>query len=318
MKEMFREHELKSELNRDREHACPQVWAVGSGKGGVGKSFFVANMGLAIALRGKKVVLVDLDLGASNLHSYLGINRPKGSLSDFLLGRNDDLNTLVEMVPGSTVGLISGASDHLEVANLKYFQKLKLIRHIKRLNADYVLLDLGAGTSFNTLDFFNIADHGIISVMPEPTSIENAHRFLKSAMYRKLRSVPAETKQIIKQMITDTGSQSLQTLARLVSAVREENPQHAGHIRHVIAGSGLHLIVNQVREPADFQLGYAMALVWKRYYGRKPDSLNYLNYDENVGKNLRNQMIYLNTLPHSRISIQIKHLADTLLNTDSN
>jgi flagellar biosynthesis protein FlhG len=294
----------------------PIILAVASGKGGVGKSFIVSNLGMALAQSGKRVVVVDLDLGGANLHTHLGITRPKHSLSHFISGKKSRLNQLIEPLPGTKLSMISGASDHLEIANLKHFQKQKIIRHISKLNADYVILDLGAGTAYNTLDFFNIADHCIISVIPEPTSIENGHRFLKCAMYRKLRSVPSETKQFVKEVFSASTSDTkgLNTLNEIIAAIQKKSPKHGSVLRRKIDSSGLHLIINQVRQPSDFQLGHSMSLIWKKFFGRKPDSLSFLNYDDSVVKALCEHRQYLDVNPHSRNAVYIKHLATILTN----
>ena len=294
----------------------PQIWAVASGKGGVGKSFIASNLGLALAQSGRRTIVVDLDLGGANLHTHLGITRPKHSLSHFINGKKSDLKEMIESLPGTTLGIISGASDHLEVADLKQFQKLKLIRHLLKLPADYVILDLGAGTTYNTLDFFNLADQGILSVIPEPTSIENSHRFLKSAMYRKLRDVPADTKSMVKEILGTPSEQtsSLNTLNKIIDSIHQQSPKHGKILRRRIDRAGLHLIVNQIREPADFQLGYSMALIWKQYYGKKPDSLSFLNHDDSIVKALCEHHPYLHEHPHSRNAIQLKHLVKTIIN----
>lgn len=299
-----------------KEHLiAPQVWAVASGKGGVGKSFIASNLGLALAQSGKRVVVIDLDLGGANLHTHLGITRPKLSLSHFINGKKNELKELIEPLPDSSLGIISGASDHLDVANLKHFQKQKIIRHIAKLAADYVILDLGAGTTYNTLDFFNIADQGILSVIPEPTSIENSHRFLKCAMYRKLRDVPDDTKRMVKELLGDTANRdlNLDTLHKIILSIHQKSALHGKILRKKINSSGLHLIVNQVREPSDFQLGYSMALVWKKYYGKKPDSLSFLNHDDSIIKALREHQRYLLANPHSRNAVHLKHLANNII-----
>ena len=293
----------------------PQIWAVASGKGGVGKSFIASNLGLALAQSGRRTIVVDLDLGGANLHTHLGMSRPKHSLSHFINGKRSDLKEMIESLPGTTLGIISGASDHLEVANLKHFQKLKLIRHLYKLPADNVILDLGAGTTYNTLDFFNIADQGILSVIPEPTSIENSHRFLKSAMYRKLRDVPVDTKEIVKEILGKPTEQtrSLNTLNKIIASIHQKSAKHGKILRKKINSAGLHLIVNQIREPSDFQLGYSMALIWKQYYGKKPDSLSFLNHDASIMKALCEHQMYLHEHPHSRNAIQLKHLVKSII-----
>ncbi|MBW2091668.1 MAG: P-loop NTPase, partial [Deltaproteobacteria bacterium] len=71
-----------------------EIWAVGGGKGGVGKSFLISGMGSSLALEGKQVILLDADLGGANLHTFLGINKPENTLTDFF----DDKLPLSELI----------------------------------------------------------------------------------------------------------------------------------------------------------------------------------------------------------------------------
>ena len=156
------------------------IIAIGGGKGGIGKSLLAANMGVHLVRNGKRAVLVDADLGGANLHTCIGIKPPEITLSDFVNRKVDVLEDVVSETGIPGLGLVSGALDFLGAANPKYTQKLRLLREIARLDVDYVIVDLGGGTGFNILDFFLIADHGILTVIPEPTSIENAYRFFPS------------------------------------------------------------------------------------------------------------------------------------------
>ena len=83
--------------------------------------------------------------------------------------------------------LVSGNQALLEMANLEHGQKERLVRQIQRLDVDDVVLDLGAGSAFNVLDFFLLARRGLVVATPEPTAIENAEHFLRAAFYRSLR-----------------------------------------------------------------------------------------------------------------------------------
>ena len=167
--------------------AKKEIWAIGGGKGGVGKSLTTANISICLALMGKKVVTIDLDLGGANLHTCLGTNIPEASLSDFLNRKVSHFNDLLTPTPIKNLSIISGAQDEFGMANIKQLQKAKILNHLEEIDADYIILDLGAGTTLNTLDFFIAADKGIMTTLPEPTAIENTYRFIKSVFHRKLK-----------------------------------------------------------------------------------------------------------------------------------
>ncbi len=184
------------------------IWSVGGGKGGVGKSVATANIGCALAMRGAEVVVVDADLGGANLHTYFGIKSPATGLDDFLKGRASRLEEV--MIPTGVKGLslISGAGEFLGIANPAFSQKQKLITHIKRIEADYILVDLGAGSSYNVLDFFAVSNTGIVVLVPEPAAVQNAYIFLKSFVYRRLQRLFSGDRRITEMITEATDSRS--------------------------------------------------------------------------------------------------------------
>ena len=155
-----------------------QVWSIGGGKGGIGKSLLTAALGWQLARMGRRVVLVDADLGGANLHTCLGLPGPERTLGDFIQRRVEKIEDVVVDTPFPRLRLVSGASDFLGAANIKYQQKVRVLNKVRSLDVDVVLIDLGAGTSHNIIDFFLVSDIGILSVVPEPTSIENGYRFI--------------------------------------------------------------------------------------------------------------------------------------------
>jgi flagellar biosynthesis protein FlhG len=96
-----------------------KIWAVGGGKGGVGKSLVTANTSICLALMGYKVVTVDLDLGGANMHTCLGIPIPEKTLSDYISKKVSDFSDLLVPTPVKNLSIISGAQDELGIANLK-------------------------------------------------------------------------------------------------------------------------------------------------------------------------------------------------------
>jgi flagellar biosynthesis protein FlhG len=163
--------------------------SVGGGKGGVGKSILSIALGTVLARSGSSVVLADLDLGAANLHTYLGTRGRAPGIADFILGKAPSLENILAETSVPRLGLISGAEFVPGATSPAHWMKLKLVRHLRSLPADYVIIDLGAGVQFNTLDFFGISDHGVIITAPEPGAVMNAYSFIKGALYRKMQNI---------------------------------------------------------------------------------------------------------------------------------
>jgi flagellar biosynthesis protein FlhG len=171
------------------EQQAAKILSVGGGKGGVGKSILSIALATALAREGSRVALVDLDLGAANLHTYLGVRDRTRTIADFLLNRTPSLPDLIVETPEKNLGLICGAEFVPGATSPAHWMKLKLMRHLKALPADYVVLDLGAGVQFNTLDFFDMSDHGIVITAPEPGAVMNAYSFIKGALYRRMQNI---------------------------------------------------------------------------------------------------------------------------------
>jgi flagellar biosynthesis protein FlhG len=135
------------------------------------------------------VTLADLDVGGSDIHILFGHMNPPLTLTDFLSRRVERLEDIVQALPfhpGLT--LIPGTGDTLATANMPYAKKKRLIRHLKGLPADIVVVDIGAGTSYHALDFFLMADCHVTVATPDPTSVLDLYRFIKLAAIRRVLS----------------------------------------------------------------------------------------------------------------------------------
>ncbi len=163
-----------------------RVIAVGGAKGGIGKSILTSNLAVYLASRGQKAVVVDLDLGGANQHLYLGERTVlKHSINDFIHKRIDALGEAMVMCKYGP-GLIGGDSSELGIANLAHAKKMRLVKALRNIEADYVIIDLGGDTTYNILDFFLAADYGIVVTTRDSASYIGAYHFIKAAMYRKL------------------------------------------------------------------------------------------------------------------------------------
>jgi flagellar biosynthesis protein FlhG len=292
-----------------------KIWAIGGGKGGVGKSLVTANLSICLALMGHRVISIDLDLGGANLHTCLGISIPDKTISDYLSKKVRSLNELVTPTPINNLSIISGAQDDVGIANLKQAHKSRLLSKISELPADYVLLDLGAGTTFNTLDFFISADQGILTALPEPTSIENTYRFIKSVYHRKLKTIEdlLELGPVIDQAMNAKISQN-STPADLVEKIIEINPDLGHRLRAELNKFSPKLIINQARTQADIDIGFSMKIICKKYFGINLDYVGYLDYDASAWQSVKKRRPLLMEYPHSALVSNFDRIIHRLLN----
>jgi flagellar biosynthesis protein FlhG len=300
-----------------RPEAAPRtlrIVAIGGGKGGIGKSLVSVTLGIELVRRGMRVVLVDCDLGGANLHSFLGMQFPKETLSDFVLRRVESLSQLVITTPVPGLGLISGARNAIQVANPMHQQKLRLLRAVAKLDADVAVLDLGAGTHYNVVDFFLQAHHGILVIVPEPTSVENAYRFLKAAFLRRIRNVDASfgIRELIQEVTRARGQRPL-VPAEMVQAVAERDPEAGAALEREMASFKPLLLVNQVREPKDLSLGEGMCAASRKLFGLELIYLGHLRHYDQVWRAVRaHQPVFFEKLGKS-FALDLAAVAGRLL-----
>jgi len=165
------------------------IISVGSGKGGVGKSITSTNLAYLLAKSGLKVTLVDMDAGGADLHILMGLFKPDYTLTDFIEKKVDNLEDVAQRLDGfGGIRLIAGTGDTIFTANMPVATRTKLLRHIRLLESDVVIIDVGAGTHFNTLDFFLAGDIHLCVTTGDPTAILDLYRFVKLAVIRKALS----------------------------------------------------------------------------------------------------------------------------------
>ena len=292
------------------------IWTIGGGKGGSGKSFITVNMGICLSKLGVRVILVDADLGGANLHTFLGIPPPSLSLSDFLKKRVSRLQEVLIPTGVPHLQLLTGAQDLLNAADAKSVQRRKLLHSIQSLESDYILVDLGGGNSLSVLDFFLMSDGGILMVTPEPTSIENTYRFLKSAFYRRLRqavfSHPVKT--LIDQSMDQKNEMGIETPHDLLQAVRRIDEEDAHRILEETENFRPNLILNQVRSKKDIEIGFSIRSACHKYFGIRLHYLGYVSYDHEVSNSIRRRRPLVLEGAQSRAAQCIREIASKLFN----
>lgn len=241
-----------------------------SGKGGVGKTLISANLGIRLASAGRTVVLVDLDLGGSNLHTCLGIKNRLPGIGSFAYKKAESLESLVVPTEIPRLYLLPGDGLLPGTANLSWFIKEKIIREIRGLVADYILVDLGAGTSYNVLDFFLSSWNGVLVMIPETTSILNAYGFIKSAVFRLLyRSFKprSEERSLIQDFLSvrlEGNGQKLKDLIEGLNALSPENSEKTGEL---LRSFYPRIIINMARTREELGIGIKLREICRNNLG---------------------------------------------------
>jgi flagellar biosynthesis protein FlhG len=262
-----------------------QLWAIGGGKGGVGKSLTTLLLGVTLTRWGKKVIIVDADLGGSNIHILAGIHSPQCTLADFLERRVENIGDIALDTPVKNLRVICGADDILGMANPKSSQTARLLNNLKSLDADIILLDLGAGTSYPTMDFYLFAPHKIVILTPQATSIQNAYGFIKSCLLRKLTrdfSMDAQCTEIIKQAIHSPGKEKKDIISRLKEDFLSLGEEYEARLSDCVDEMKIGLIVNMVRESKDVTLGRSLLDVTAQYLSLSMEYMGFIEEDKRL------------------------------------
>jgi flagellar biosynthesis protein FlhG len=305
---------LEQGLTTQYPPAENHIFAVGGGKGGTGKSLIAASIGICLADRGNEVLLLDADLGTANLHTFFGLEPPKISLSDFVTKKRATIEGVVVKTGVRNLKLISGAKDMLGIANLSYGQKAKVLNNIKKLKYKYILIDLGPGTSFNILDFFLISHCGILITSPEPTSVENTYRFIKSLLFRYLRKTINEkvVKSLIDRGVRQSDGPKFDSIFDLLEAIEQIETNLGYTIARYLTSLDIKLITNQVRTDRDRAIGEKMALVAKKYFGIRIDFLGNVSHDANIRKGLLQMKPLMAYFPHSKTFKEVEEISQKI------
>ena len=283
-----REH-LFSEESGNGEQG-PRVMAIASGKGGVGKTVLTASLGVGLASLGHQVVMVDADLGGANLHTVMGVLEPAYTFFDFYTTQVDSLQDIVLETPVKNLRLISGACGTLGLANPKYRQKQRFIRQLRTIPADFLLLDLGAGSSHNVVDFFLAADEGWLITNPEPMAVQECFNFIKICLMRKLKLAFRQHEEVMailnREELSRPGRIHM-PMGEVLGAAREVDEIAAGLMEEVLDAFHPGLILNMMEKPEDVREGWAIQTAAAELLSIDVDFVGCISMDKNVRQAVR-------------------------------
>jgi flagellar biosynthesis protein FlhG len=313
------ERAAQGEARLGSGRCAPRIWAIGGGKGGVGKSVVSTNLAAAIAGAGRRCAVIDADLGGANLHTLLGVSRPRYSLSHLLTGDVSHLADLMVQTSVPNLWLVSGNQALLEMANPSHSQRELLVRQIRGLDVDDVVLDLGAGSAFTVLDFFLLARRGLVVVTPEPTAIENAEHFIRAAFYRSLREVARrpDVAAAIRRLRENGRARKLHSAGQLIALVRAIDPPAAKPLEDRAQAFAPLLVVNQVQTSEHRGVGPRIVASCRERLGAAIEFAGSIDSDPNVAAAVARRQPALQAFPLCRFSRHIEALAERLQRGDA-
>lgn len=283
--------------------------AVGSGRGGAGRSLLAANIAIYLAQTGKKVVAIDADPAGGPLHQLLGAARPTRGFGEFLRGRAQTLAELIVDTPIASLDLVSGEGAALGSMKSKLAAKT-ILAAVHQLAADYVVIDLGPADATVTLDLWLGADIPVAVTLPDPASIEATYRLVKSAFVRKLRSTRG-----LERLVTNPSGPPHPALDIYRAARDQGGP--IDRLRDEISRYRPRFIVNQTRSLPDLKLGVYMATAAQRRLGHTFEYLGHVESDETVWLAARRRRPLVSEYPESKVAKNIERIARRLLSGDS-
>ncbi len=258
-----------------------------------------SNLGLVLAKRGFRTTLVDLDTGGANLHVLFGHFHPTATLTDFLDRKIKTLQGVVQPLPvHPNLSLISGTGETLLTSNLPHPKKKRLLNHLGRLEGDIVLVDVGAGTHFHTLDFFLFANGHLTVATPDPTSVLDLYRFVKLAAIRRVLSAFLARDPIA----TALSNREFQSIQEVLEAVGHTNEAGTAIAQTALESFKPCLILNRMGRASKVNTLHLQQMV-QQYIGTELHVLGQIPQDEAVERSIQQ---YLPVVDHNPVSAAAK------------
>lgn len=262
------------------------ILPIASGKGGVGKSTIAVNLAIILARLGKKILLCDFDFGGANLHTLLGLKNSHAGMGNFIYKQTSELTDLMQETSEPNLKFISGDCLYPGTANMETFIKNKIIKKLNQLeDFDYVILDLGAGAAYNTLDFYLLTFNSILVTSPELTSILNAYSFLKAAAFRffmrQFKAKSAERK-FINDYLKNSASGTETSFLDLISKTAEKFNESCQKPLEELKKYRPQVIVNMGETDQDLEMARRLRKLVRDKLGIQMDFVGFLPRDKKV------------------------------------
>lgn len=291
-----------------------QILPIASGKGGVGKSLLSANLAIALGQAGKKVVLCDLDLGASNLHLAIGQNVKNRSIGTYLTDKTE-FKDIIEPTEYDNVSFIAGDSQIPGLTSLKAAQKAKLLRNFRSIDADFLILDLGAGTHQIILDMFLQSPQGILITAPTVTATLDGYLFLKNCVFRLMYTTYKKGTaghELLEQVRKNSQQMKSLYIPQITQALEKIDPENTGLFKARMKQFCPRLALNMIEDPKDAASASRIRNSCKQYLGLEIEYLGLMFRDQLQEKALSSRLPVIIYKPKSVLSQAIYRIAEKI------
>ena len=292
-----------------------QIIPVAGGKGGVGKSLMAANLAIALAQAGKKTYLIDMDLGASNLHLILGEYGAKKGIGTFL-AKTTTFQEIVIKTQYENLFFIPGDSEIPGYAALRAKHRNALAKEFIKLDADYIIIDLGAGTHVGVLDFFLLSARGIVVTTPSVTATLDAYIFLKNVIFRMMNGVfPSGSKGAIflENLRKDTSSMQMMYIPKITEELKNIDPENSKVFVRRLERFKPRLILNMIDDPKDTDKALKIRRSCKQYLDIDLEHLGVVYRDSIQDVALSSKLPVLIYKPQSMASQAIYRISEKII-----
>ncbi|MDR1316955.1 MAG: P-loop NTPase [Spirochaetales bacterium] len=292
---------------------------IASGKGGVGKSLIAANLSIALGQAGKRVCLADLDLGGSNLHLILGTPSPSRGIGTYLSAPNSSFEEIVSETDYENLFFIPGDAEIPGIANLQAGQRNRIVRRLMGLEMDYLILDLGAGTNFNILDFFLMSNKGIIITTPTPTATVNAYLFLKNIAFRQITMAvkkDSAAADFLDRLKRDGTALQRVYIPKLLEHIKSADQDTYTAYLGRAARFHPRLILNMLENPDDTEKANKLRRSCQQYLDIDMEHLGIIYRDDLQDTALRSRLPIILYKPQSVLAQAIYRIADKIIQSE--
>ena len=301
------------------ENSTPKVLAVASGKGGVGKTLFASNLALRLAANGHSTIAVDMDLGGSNLHSYLGIKNTNVGIGNLLSDGRLKFADLIIETPYEHLGFVPGDVLVSGVSNLQLAQRKSIATAIAKVPAEYVIVDLGSGTGSRVVDFFLISNSGLIVTVPQAPAVLNAYSLLKSMTFRLLQQTFAENKKIttyLNRILKEKRPGAGISIHEIVTEIAAKETRSGKKAREVLSALQPKIIINMSRDSEDLRIIESLHELVAKNLEINLECLGLISFDARVSEAVASLGPFTEAHPESVVTRQIERIAQKILQSE--